>query len=123
MLLVPLRALAGDGLQGWNPSITEKTLLPRFCWHQFMGNRFQGPEFEIPYASCGVGTNHYCPGLVLLGRANRAFNMQMKRGYLLGAQNQVGYTVTALQRYPRCPIRAQVQQTYQLIQLELSQLR
>lgn len=116
-------ASAQDKLQGWRPSVMEATLLPKFCWKQFMGDKFRGPEFEIPRATCGYGTNHYCPGLVLLNRANRTFDQKMKRGYLWGARGQVEYTVKALEKFPRCPIRGEAQRTLHLIQGEMSLLR
>jgi len=121
--LAPLRASALGDLDGWRPSPVEATLLPKFCWAQFMGNRFRGPEFSIPRDSCGPGMNHFCPGLVALNRANRSLDNRAKRGYLQGARAQVLYTVKAMEKYPRCPIRGQVQSTYTLIERELSSPR
>jgi len=123
LALLPAGASGQDVLGGWNPSVTEATLLPKFCWGQFMGNKFKGPEFEIPRDRCGVGMNHYCPGLVALSRANRSLDNNMKRGFLRGAERGVGYTVRAMEKYPRCPIRGQVISTYQLIERELGALR
>jgi len=120
LALLPAGASGQDVLGGWNPSVTEATLLPKFCWGQFLGNKFKGPEFEIPRDTCGVGMNHYCPGLVALGRANRSFDNKTKRGFLEGAERGVRYTVRAMEKYPRCPIRADVTRTYQLIERELS---
>jgi hypothetical protein len=110
-------------IYGSHASITEATLLPKFCWGQYFKERFKGPEFEIPRRSCGVGMNHYCPGLVALNRANRSFDSKMKRGYLRGAQWQVRYTVKAMEKYPNCPIRGEVMRTNQLIERELRLLK
>lgn len=122
-ILLPLRASAQSDLDGWHPTVVEATMLPKFCWGQFMGNRFKGPEFTIPRDSCGVGMNHYCPALVSLNRANRSFDSRTKRGYLQGARAQALYTVKAMQKYPHCPIRGQVDRTYQQIERELGMLR
>jgi len=122
LALLPAGASGQDVLGGWNPSVTEATLLPKFCWGQFLGNKFKGPEFEIPRDTCGVGMNHYCPGLVALGRANRSLDDKWKRGFLQGAQRGVAYTLRAMEKYPRCPIRGEVTRTYQLIEHDLKLL-
>ncbi len=121
--LLPLGASAQSDLDGWHPSVPEATLLPKFCWGQFLGSKFKGPDFGFPYDSCGVGMNHYCPGLVALNRANRSFDNKAKRGYLQGAQAQVQYTLQALKKHPQCPIRMDAMRTYELIERELSLLR
>jgi len=121
---VILPALAADrDAQGWRPSVTEAALLPKFCWQQFFGSKFKGPEFEIPRDTCGVGMNHYCPGLVLLNRATRSFDSYEKKGWLEGAEGQVLYTVRALKNYPRCPLRPEIEGTYQRIERDLRSLQ
>ena len=119
----PWEASAQDKLGGAHPSVTEATLLPRYCWSQFLGSKFKGPEFEIPRKTCGVGMNHYCPGLVALGRANRSIDDKWRRGNLEIAEQGVAYTLRAMEKYPRCPIRGDVMRTYQLIKRELSVLQ
>jgi hypothetical protein len=121
-VLLPLGAQAQVDLEGWHPSQTEVMLLPKFCWGQFLGGKFKGPQYTLPRETCQAW-NHYCPGLVALGRANRSFDNKRKRAYLMGARDQLRYTVGALRKYPRCPIRGQAMRTYRLIQQELSLTR
>ena len=121
--LLPAGAAAQPDMEGWHPSVTEATLLPKYCWGQFMGSRFKGPEYTIPRDTCGVGMNHYCPGLVALGRANRSLDDKIKRGYLAGAKDQLRYTVGALRDYPRCPIRGDIMRTSELIDREIGMTR
>jgi len=120
-IVLPPRARAQNDQDGWHPTAIEAMMLPKFCWGQFMKNRFRGPEFRIQ--NCGPGMNHYCPALVALNRANRSFDSRTKRGYLQGARAQALYTVKAMEKYPYCPIRGQVDRTYQQIERELGSLR
>ena len=59
---------------------SEVALLPRFCWGQYMEN-VDGPEFEI--RGCGVYMNHYCDGLLELGRAHKVTTKRGERMQLL----------------------------------------
>ena len=119
LAFLPTGASGQDILGGQNPSVTEATLLPKFCWGQYLGNKFKGPEFTIPRATCGVGMNHYCPALVALGRAHRSLSDNYKLGNLETAKRGTLYTLKAMEKYPRCPIRGDVTRTYQLIESEL----
>ena len=120
---LPVGASAQADLDGEHPSVAEATLLPKFCWGQFLGNKFKGPQYGFPRDTCGWGMNHYCPGLVALNRANRSVDNREKRGFLWGARGQVLYTLKALERHPQCPIRGEVTRTYQLIEREWSLLQ
>ena len=120
--LLPLGGRAQSDLEGWHPSRTEVMLLPKFCWGQFLGGKFKGPQYTLPRDTCQEW-NHYCPGLVALGRANRSFDNKKKRAYLTGAQGQFRYTVGHLKKYPRCPIRGEAMRIYKLIERELSLTR
>ena len=120
---IQAEAFAAD-VEGWHPSASEAAVLPRFCWKQFFGKKFNGPQFEIPRATCGVGTNHYCPALVMLNRANRTFDSQaVRRKYLLAARKKVQYTLRWTEKYPACPIRGEAERTLQLIEKELREIR
>jgi len=123
LAFLPAGASGQDILGGQNPSVTEATLLPKFCWGQYLGTKFKGPEFTIPRDTCGVGTNHYCPALVALGRAHRSLSDRYKRGNLEAAKRGVLYTLKGMEKFPRCPIRGHVTSTYQAIERELSLLR
>ena len=123
LAFLPAGASGQDILGGQNPSVTEATLLPKFCWGQFLGDKFKGPEFTIPVATCGVGMNHYCPALVALGRAHRSLSDNYRLGNLEVAERGTQYTLRAMEKYPRCPIRGDVTKTYQLVERELIRLK
>ena len=60
-----------------------------------------GPEFEI--RDCGVLMNHYCDGLLELGRAHK---VTAKRGeriqHLKHAKENTLYTLNGMTGYPAC---------------------
>lgn len=105
---------AAEDINGLHPSAVEVASLPKFCWHQFLGKRFDGPVFKIP-KSCGVGMNHYCPGLVQLNRANRSFDKLDHRRWLLkSAKGSFEYTIKAMRNY-HCPLRGEVNNMLRLV--------
>lgn len=109
-------ALARAETPGNRPSLPEVMLLPRFCWGQFLPGKFSGPQFTIPVHECGVAMNHYCLGLLALGRANRTVSHQgWRRDDLLTAKKDTEYTLRGMTSYPNCPIRAHVETTYRVI--------
>jgi hypothetical protein len=123
LAFLPVAAFAQDVLGGGHPSVSEATLLPKFCWNQLLGDKFKGPEFEIPRETCGIAMNHYCPALVALGRAHRSISDEYRLGNLETAKRGVLYTLKGMEKYPHCPIRAQVMGTYQQVERELRVLR
>ena len=121
LTFVPMGVSAGHPrLDGLDPTVTEVTLLPKFCWGQFLKDKFKGPRFHIPVQTCGVYTNHYCPALISLARANRSLEDRLKRGYLRFAEDGVAYTLRNTRKYPHCPIRAEAMRMYRLIKREQS---
>lgn len=100
-----------------NATATELVLLPQFCLAQYT-KEFQGPPYEIPDELCGVGTNHYCEGLLDIIRANRSTKIDAKRAYLRKAKVNTEYTVGGIERWgtPKCPITEHVQKTLRQIQ-------
>ena len=107
-------AAAVEDINGLHPSAAEVASLPKFCWQRFLGKKFDGPAFRIP-SSCGVGMNHYCPGLVQLNRASRSFNNPNHRRWLLrSARGSFEYTIKMMRNYP-CPLRGQVNSMLRLV--------
>jgi hypothetical protein len=90
---------------------SEVAMLPQFCWAQYMDN-VSGPQYTIH--DCGVFTNHYCPALLELQRANKAFGTK-KRGervqHLQVAKKETLYTLNGIKDYPNCHIRQHVENT------------
>jgi hypothetical protein len=96
--------------------------LPHFCWAQYLDN-VSGPEYSIDRNDCGVGMNHYCPGLVQLMRAKRSFGDRNKRlGYLKAAKGNTLYTIEAMRNYPACSLRGRVEKTLNEINGYLNRL-
>ena len=117
-----LGALAKD-LEGWHPSAVEAARLPTFCWRQFFGDKYRGPQFEFPRKLCGAGTNHYCPALVLLNRANQlSYSSARRRFFLLAAKKKTLYTLRWIKKYPRCPLHGEAEKTLQVIEIRLRAL-
>ena len=107
----------------YKPSTRDALLTPKFCWKQFMGDKFSGPQFEIP-KNCGGFMNHYCYGMVDLNRANRAVAERgRKRAYLLRAKKNTLYTLRGMKGFPNCPIRAHAETTLRIIEIKLGALR
>jgi hypothetical protein len=98
---------------GWKPTATEVAQLPKYCWAQF--TKVKGPEYELP-KGCGGGMNHYCPALVEYMRASRSYSDRQERlGHLNRARRNVLYTLRAMERYPACPLRADVETTLKIV--------
>jgi hypothetical protein len=122
LALAPVPA-AAQGLpdpgRGWNATPGEVAQLPQYCWAQMDPQRFKGPQYEIPRGACGGGMNHYCPGLVEQLRAKMSMREPKKRlGYLNHAKNRTLYTIKAMEKHPNCPIRADVEMTLRLVELQ-----
>lgn len=85
---------------------TEVVLLPKFCWAQYCVPNARGPQYSI--TGCGGFMNHYCPALIDLHLGTRSIGSG-RRQHLLVAKEGILYTLRGMKRYPRCPIRAQVE--------------
>ena len=106
--------LLGSGLltdaaaQGYAPGTTaaERLQLPKYCWAQYIDKNYSGnPEYSI--TGCGVGMNHFCPGLIYLIRAQKVSNPPKVRAENAGgAIAEFNYTKRAMT--PDCRLRADV---------------
>lgn len=68
--------------------------LPKYCYAQYYDQTlWHNPEFSI-IAACGVGMNHFCPGLLNIMRAEgtspKKFNRKQE---LRAAKENVQYTL------------------------------
>jgi len=107
-----------DPGRGWNATPAEVAQLPQYCWAQ-MGKQLKGPQYEIPRGACGPGMNHYCPGLVEQLRARQSARDPKRRlGYLNQAKDHTLYTLKAMEKYPNCPIRGDVEITFRLLEIQ-----
>ena len=103
-------AVVGSSVTAETPaSAIEIAQLPRFCWAQYRVPGWDGSK--DPIKDCGVGMNHYCPGLVGFIRGRSAPNKSRALYFLKGADGAIAYTERAVVGYPNCSIRAHVADT------------
>ena len=98
--------------------VMEYTQLPKFCWGHF-NDELEGEQYYIP--RCGVGTNHYCDGLLSLQRSKKANDIYARKAMLASAKKDTLYTIGYIKRdgvLESCPISPHVQQTLQEIELQ-----
>jgi hypothetical protein len=92
--------------------------LPQYCWGQYFGRT--EPQYQLPSKKvCGVGTNHFCTGLINLyqGRDERK---DLARKQALGmAKQNIRYTQDYIAPYPNCPLHADVKRA--LLEVEALQ--
>jgi len=89
------------------PSAFEMAQLPQYCQWQFNRDKpqFQAPQFQINrvFPNCGVGTNHFCPGIVAINRANQpGADPDHRRYWTERASGEFEYTARAIKSYPDC---------------------
>lgn len=78
--------------------------LPKYCWGQFFGRT--EPQYNMPPQNiCSPGMNHFCGALVDLMRARESMDKRQKAGYFRSAEKEILYTKRAMERYPQCPLR------------------
>lgn len=85
----------------------EVAQLPKYCWAQYVDGAYAGhPVYSIP-SSCGAYTNHFCPALVSLTRAQQmSRNESQRREDIRHAAMEIRYTLRYMQ--PSCPIYPEV---------------
>jgi hypothetical protein len=71
--------------------------LPKFCYDQYVDTSLsRNPEYSIT-AACGIGMNHFCPGLLNLMRAQKGtLSRDSRRGHLRQGKENVEYTVVRM---------------------------
>jgi hypothetical protein len=78
--------------------------LPQFCYAQYFDTK-QGhnPQYSI-IAACGVGMNHFCPGLLNIMRAEYSINTKKfnRKEEVRWAKENVDYTIARLQNPASC---------------------
>lgn len=84
---------------------SEVLVLPRYCWGQYMKD-LRGPQYWM--LGCGPAMNHYCPALIEMHQGMKSFGSR-RRPLLLLAKRGILYTIRSMAKYPRCRIRADVE--------------
>lgn len=82
-------------------------LLPQYCWGQYDA-QFQAPQYFISRSLCGVGMNHYCPGLLEYQKAMAETSPGRRFQRLKVVLGDIQYTLSWMKDYPNCPIRGDV---------------
>jgi hypothetical protein len=78
--------------------------LPQFCYAQYFDTKqWHSPQYSI-VAACGVGMNHFCPGLLNIMRAEYTINPKKfnRRAELRSAKENVDYTIARLKDPASC---------------------
>ncbi|MDL2336223.1 MAG: hypothetical protein QFE16_00125 [Pseudomonadota bacterium] len=101
---------------GWDPSISDKIKLPKYCWSQYDSHFSRQSGIRSPMGVCGVYANHICPGKVLLNRAlDTSRSKQQRREYLARAKGDIEYSVKFLS--PTCPLMPEVKAAQSQVQM------
>lgn len=91
--------------------------LPKYCHGQYFD--MSGPQYRISRELCGVGTNHFCPGLINLEQARESTDANKKARYYRKAQNHMEYTLRHIADDPGCPLLPTVNRLHEEIGLML----
>ncbi len=91
--------------------------LPQFCWWWYLDNVPLDPQFE----ACNGYYNHYCPGLVLMKKAETEKNPSSAYYLLKEAADNMAYTLkwTA----PECFLRPRAQINIERIKFQMEMLK
>jgi hypothetical protein len=82
--------------------------LPKYCYAQYYDAKLsRDPRYSI-IAACGVGSNHFCPGLMNLMRAEYTINPKKfdRRYEVRAAKENVIYTLVRISS--SCPYRQDI---------------
>lgn len=111
-----------DGGQTYKAPADIVATLPKICWWFYMDNVPNTPEYNIKI-TCGVYSNHYCPGLVAMKVADKAKTKQQRVGALMSAKNEMEYTLGHVSNniHPDCTVlpSARMNLDFVILQLEL----
>ena len=114
-------AVPGYGQSCKGIPATELVQMPTFCWEECSG-KIYGPEYRIDGQLC-PGSNHYCFALMHFIRGKKPTGDSKTRlTHLLFAKEQTRYTLNAIEKSPRCPIRAHVDSTWNEVNARLTGL-
>ena len=91
--------------------------LPQYCQGQYFGRK--EPQYQLPRELCGVGTNHFCEGLIRLYKARATTDRAKKAEHYRSAKRPVEYTKRWIADHPRCPLHPTVNQVLNEIDLKL----
>jgi hypothetical protein len=93
--------------------------LPKYCYAQYFDTKqWNNPQYSI-VAACGVGMNHFCPGLLNIMRAEYTINPKKfnRREELRWAAENVNYTIAHLKDPASCVYTQDVMAAKQRVEI------
>jgi hypothetical protein len=110
-----------DGGQKYSAPPDILPTLPKICWWLYMDNVPNTPEFNI--LDCGAYSNHYCPGLVNMKRAEQEKIPWRILEQLNEAKANMEYTLHWTKDIPGCSVRLPAQMNLQRINFQIDMLK
>ncbi len=102
-----VRAAPSDIAEQWHPLLADKMKLPQYCWSQFDAKFAKQSGIKMPTQICGVTMNHFCPGLVMLNRAQDGkYSPNTRHDMMKEALGGFNYTLRNMR--PNCPLKSDV---------------
>lgn len=96
--------------------------LPSYCHGQYFGRA--EPQYQLPPRElCGIGTNHFCPGLASLDEARDTQDRGRKSRLYTMAAKRFRYTLRHIEKYPNCPLRPEVESVLLQTEMEMKLFR
>jgi hypothetical protein len=95
--------------------------LPKICWWRYMDNVPNTPEFNI--LDCGAYSNHYCPALVGMKKAETEKNLGRRMDLLKQAKWDFEYTLKWTNDIPECSVRTSSMVNIQKINFEMDMIK
>jgi hypothetical protein len=110
----------GDSKPKLRPEVL--AALPKLCWGQYLDNVPNTAEYHIRL-TCGVYSNHYCPGLVHMIDAQEERKTRQRFEHLRSAKMDMEYTLQGTENIPECSIRTPARMNLERIKLEMETIR
>lgn len=111
-----------DGGPKYETSPEILATLPRICWWFYMDNIPNTPEYNIRL-TCGISSNHYCPGLIHMKKVEQEKTIGARLDRLRRAKEDMEYTLHFTERYPECPVRQPAKMHLERIKLQMDVLK
>ena len=96
--------------------------LPKICWWFYMDNIPNTPEYNIRL-TCGISSNHYCPGLVHMKRVEQEKTTDARLYRLRRAKEDMEYTLRYTEKIPECSVRQSAKMTLERIKFQMDMLK
>ena len=95
--------------------------LPKICWWLYMDNIPNTSEYNI--LDCGAFSNHYCPAIVGMKKAETEKHLGKRLDLLKQAKWDFEYTLSWTKDIPECSVRTSAMVNIQKINFELDMIK